>query len=398
LKAKLKYYEFFAGVGMARMGLGSGWQCLFANDCDDRKYRSYADNWAGEHFDKRDVAVITAADLPGLADLAWASFPCQDLSQAGAKKGIGNAGGIEATRSGAVWPFLDIVKSLAEKGRHPTLLALENVVGLLNANGGADFRALCIALSEIGYRYGAVVADASHFVPQSRPRVFVIAVRREVPVPRALCTELPHAPWHAPTLLRASAALPATSTNDWIWWAPGSPPEAKKCELTDVVNLGDAAEWNTNEATNRLIGMMSETQLDRLTAAKTAGRPMIGSLYLRMRPLGDGAGGNVQRCEIAFGETLGCLRTPKGGASRPRIIVVNGESVRTRLLSVREAASLMGLDKDFKLPDNYLECFRLIGDGVVPAVVRFLADRILEPLARHSLAFVISGAEWKASA
>ena len=28
------FFEFFAGGGMARAGLGSGWKCLFANDCD----------------------------------------------------------------------------------------------------------------------------------------------------------------------------------------------------------------------------------------------------------------------------------------------------------------------------------------------------------------------------
>lgn len=398
LTASFKYYEFFAGVGMARMGLGDDWQCLFANDCDDLKYASYADNWDGEHFDKRDVALVSAADLIGQADLAWASFPCQDLSQAGAKKGIGDADGLDATRSGAVWPFLNIVKSLADEGRHPTLLALENVTGLLSSNGGNDFQALCSTLSDGGYRYGVVVADASHFVPQSRPRVFVIAVRREVPVPRALRSDLPQAPWHPPTLLRASAALPEKNASDWIWWSPGLPPGQRVRELVDIVDVSDAADWNSAEATSRLIGLMSDTQLERLAAAKTAGRPMIGSLYLRMRPSREGGGGNVQRCEIAFGDTLGCLRTPKGGASRPRIIVVDGESVRTRLLSVREAASLMGLPDEFKLPETYNECFKLIGDGVVPSVVRFLADRILEPLAQHSSAFVSLIGERKTSA
>jgi DNA (cytosine-5)-methyltransferase 1 len=29
---KLTFYEFFAGGGMARAGLGEDWQCLFAND------------------------------------------------------------------------------------------------------------------------------------------------------------------------------------------------------------------------------------------------------------------------------------------------------------------------------------------------------------------------------
>lgn len=379
---KLKYYEFFAGVGMARAGLGGDWQCLFANDSDQLKRQSYSDNWAGEAFDSRDVAEVETTDLDGMADLAWASFPCQDLSQAGSKAGIGEADGTSVTRSGAVWPFLRIIRGLAEEGRHPVLLALENVVGLLSANSGNDFRSLCGALNEIGYRFGAIVADASHFVPQSRPRVFIVAIRREVPIPTALQAELPQSPWHPKTLLRARAGLSVEDMAAWVWWSPGAPPPQKDFELEDIVDLSEDADWNTEEATQRLIGMMSELQLNRLAAAKAEARPMIGSLYLRMRPNGDGR--NVQRAEIAFGATLGCLRTPKGGASRPRIIVVEGERVRTRLLTVVEAARLMGLEENFALPGTYHDCFRLIGDGVVPAVVRFLADRLLGPLAKHA--------------
>ena len=392
---KLSYYEFFAGVGMARLGLGDGWRCSFANDCDPLKTSSYSDNWTCERFDVRDVHDVRSTDLDGLVDLAWASFPCQDLSQAGSKAGLGQASEATSTRSGAVWPFLQIIRGLAAQRRHPTLLALENVVGLLNANAGNDFRALCSALTEIGYRFGAVVADASHFVPQSRPRVFIIAVRSEVPIPASLQTELPQSPWHSQTLLRARAALEPQDAANWVWWSPGAPPDEKEFELEDIVNLGDDAEWNSDEATARLIGMMSASHLDRLEKAKACGKPVIGSLYLRMRP--NGSAGNVQRAEIAFGSTLGCLRTPKGGASRPRIIVVEGERVRTRLLSVGEAALLMGLGKEFILPATYHECFRLIGDGVVPSVVRFLAARILEPLAIHAKSFVFA-ADQKASA
>lgn len=383
---KLKYYEFFAGVGMARAGLGEAWQCLFANDSDPLKRQSYSDNWSSEDFDPRDVAEVETTDLVGMADLAWASFPCQDLSQAGSKAGIGEADGVSATRSGAVWPFLRIIHGLAAEGRHPVLLALENVVGLLNANGGTDFRSICSALTEIGYRFGAIVADASYFVPQSRPRVFIVAVRREVPIPASLQAELPQAPWHPQTLLRARARLSTEDAAGWVWWAPGGAPPKKDFELEDIIDLSDDADWNTDEATQRLIGMMSASHLDRLAAAKAEARPMIGSLYLRMRP--NGGGRNVQRAEIAFGATLGCLRTPKGGASRPRIIVVEGERVRTRLLSVAEASLLMGLDEGFLLPKTYHECFRLIGDGVVPAVVRFLSDRLLDPLANHAKGFV----------
>ncbi|WP_448204336.1 DNA cytosine methyltransferase [Azospirillum sp. sgz302134] len=132
--------------------------------------------------------------------------------------------------------------------------------------------------------------------------------------------------------------------------------------------------------------MMSAPHVARLEEAKKDGGTKIGSLYLRMRPE---KGKNVQRAEISFGATLGCLRTPKGGASRPRIIVVQGENVKTRLLSAREAARLMGLSPDYPLPDNYQHAFQLIGDGVATPVVRFLADRLIEPLAcaaRYELA------------
>jgi DNA (cytosine-5)-methyltransferase 1 len=395
---KLKYYEFFAGVGMARYGLGDGWKCVFANDCDKLKQISYASNWVDDHFDGRDVAQIAVSDLQGLVDLAWASFPCQDLSQAGSKAGIGKADSDteDVTRSGAVWPFLRIIRGLAAGGRHPALLALENVVGLLNVNGGADFRSLCAALSEIGYKFGAVVADAAHFVPQSRPRVFLIAVRREVPIPSALLAGSPESPWHPQTLLRARSGLSAIDADNWVWWSPGKPPVAKEFELAEIIDLSDDADWNADAATVRLIGMMSQSHLGRLAEAKTQGGVVIGSLYLRMRP--NGKEGNIQRAEIAFGSALGCLRTPKGGASRPRIIVVDGDRVRTRLLSVGEAAMLMGLGENFILPKTYHEGFRLIGDGVVPAVVRFLADRLLEPLAVHARAFVTAGTDWQASA
>ncbi len=39
------FFEFFAGGGMARAGLGSGWKCLFANDFDRKKGVTYQLNW-----------------------------------------------------------------------------------------------------------------------------------------------------------------------------------------------------------------------------------------------------------------------------------------------------------------------------------------------------------------
>jgi DNA (cytosine-5)-methyltransferase 1 len=75
--ASFSFYEFFAGGGMARAGLGAGWSCLFANDFDPMKARVYEDNWGSGDMRCEDVAKVSVADLPGSPDLVWASFPCQ---------------------------------------------------------------------------------------------------------------------------------------------------------------------------------------------------------------------------------------------------------------------------------------------------------------------------------
>ena len=265
------------------------------------------------------------------------------------------------------------------EGTHPAVIALENVTGLLTSNSGRDFIVICEALAKLGYNFGAVIVDAKHFVPQSRPRVFLIASRDDLPLPPRLACEAPTRPWHSTGVVNAQASLPPDLGGRWRWWSLGETPELEVDALQRAIDLSEDAMWNTPEETKRLLAMMPETHRARLAEAKRAGKPMIGSLYLRMRPA---SCGNVQCAEIAFSSTLGCLRTPRGGASRPRIIVVEGERVRTRLLSPREAAGLMGLPGDHPLPANYQHAFQLIGDGVVVPVVRFIGQTLIEPLAQ----------------
>lgn len=381
MRREFGFYEFFAGGGMAKAGLGDGWECLYANDRDALKAKVYAANWGAAHFDNRDISEVSARDLPETADLAWASFPCQDLSVAGPGLGIGLADGSKGTRSGALWPFLDLMADLKRRQRQPPLIVLENVVGLLTLEGGKDFAAICDSLSRLDYRFGAVVIDARNFVAQSRPRVFIVAVKRDVNVPRALQADEPTKEWHTRTLLKAFNGLDARLQREWIWWDLREAPRLTAASLRKVIQENDV-DWNTQSETSRLISLMAPTHRNRLKEAKKVGTLQIGSLYLRMRRE-DGI--NRQRAEITFAPTLGCLRTPRGGASRPRIIVVKDGVVRTRLLTPHEAARLMGLPRQYKLPEVYHHAFKIIGDGVVVPVVRFLAERLLEPLVLSSL-------------
>ena len=374
---KFSFFEFFAGGGMARAGLDDQWNCLFANDKDRVKASTYIRNWGDSHFDSRDIREIQISDLSGDSDLAWASFPCQDLSVAGNGLGIGVSGTEGFTRSGALWPFLDLIDKLRQESRQPPLLVLENVVGLLTLERGRDFAAICLRLGELGYRYGAVIIDTKHFLPQSRPRVFIIAIRSDLSIPRKLYNDVATTSWHTPTLLRTYESLPYQVQENWIWWDLGPAPLLKENALESIIQL-EGCEWHAPEETKRITNMMAPIHLARLEQAKYRDSVTVGSLYLRMRREG---GINKQRAEITFSPILGCLRTPRGGGSRPRIIAAGCGEVRTRLLSAKEAAALMGLSETYVLPELYQHAFKVIGDGVAVPPVRFLADRLLEPLA-----------------
>jgi DNA (cytosine-5)-methyltransferase 1 len=156
-------------------------------------------------------------------------------------------------------------------------------------------------------------------------------------------------------------------------------PAKRESTFADVIeNIPQGVEWHTAEETRRLLGMMSAVNLQKVENAKRAGRRMIGGIYKRIRL--DEHGRKAQRAEVRFDDVAGCLRTPVGGSSRQFILVVDGNNVRSRLLSPREAARLMGLPEKYKLPEKYNEAYHIAGDGVAVPVVRFLAAHILEPV------------------
>ncbi len=370
-KAIGTFYEFFAGGGMARAGLGSHWRCVFANDFDHKKSAVYRDNWGDDILQTEDIRRIEASDLPAQADLAWASFPCQDLSLAG------GGAGLKGDRSGTFWPFWSLMGDLVNEGRPPRMVVLENVCGALTSHQGKDFAAIGAALCKAGYRYGALVIDAALFTPQSRPRLFVVAVREDEPPPAALMSDCPMDPWHTRAVQMAHKNLSRAAKNHWVWWRLPTPPP-RTTELADHIEDQPAGvDWHSTDETRRILDMMSEVNQVKVDEAKNAGRRIVGAVYKRTRR--DKFGRKAQRAEVRFDGVAGCLRTPAGGSSRQSIMLVHGETVKTRLLSAREAARLMGLPDTYRLPQRYNEAYHLAGDGIVVPVVRHLAAHLLEP-------------------
>lgn len=366
------YYEFFAGGGMARAGLGAEWKCLFANDFDAKKVEAYAANWGRGEIKYGDIYDLKPTDFPGEPDLAWGSFPCQDLSLAGSGAGLSGA------RSEAFWGFWQAVDALRQERRAPKLLVLENVVGALTSNGGKDFREICRALHLLDYVFGALVMDAIHFLPQSRPRLFIVAMRKGLLGSEKLTSETPDTIWSNAALRRAVESLSTDLRKAWRWWKV-SAPAMSNVRLEELIEDQPAdAPWHSAAETAKFLAMMSASNREKVSRARRSGKRVVGAIYRRTRH--DENGVKVQRAEVRFDGIAGCLRTPGGGSSRQFIMVVEGDMIRTRLLSGREAARLMGLPDDYQLPSSYNDAYHLMGDGLAVPVVRHLAQFLLSPL------------------
>lgn len=366
------FYEFFAGGGMARAGLGKGWNCLFANDFDHKKAASYRLNWGAGPLHVGDVAKVEIDQMEGAADLAWASFPCQDLSLAG------GGAGLKGERSGTFWPFWELMGELEAEGRAPNIIALENVCGTLASHGGKDFAAIGEAFAGRGYRFGAIVVDAALFVPQSRPRLFIIGVKEDYDIPSDLIADEPVGAFHTKQLITAQSKLAPNVSKKWVWWKLPV-PRARKSTFVDLLdNPKDQSAWHTPAETKALLDMMSPLNMAKVKKAQQSGKLAVGCVYKRTRR--NAQDDKVQRAEVRFDGVSGCLRTPAGGSSRQVIVIVEGKKIRSRLITARETARLMGLKDSYKLPDSYNDAYHLTGDGVAVPVVRHIAKYILEPV------------------
>ncbi|MBC7369808.1 MAG: DNA cytosine methyltransferase [Undibacterium sp.] len=363
-----RFLEFFAGGGMARAGLAPDWNSVWANDFSPEKASAYRKNWGGGELHVGDVAAVNLLSLPS-ADMVWGSFPCQDLSQAGGQSGIGNAHDETFTRSGSFWPFWRLVARMS-----PPMVVLENVEGALRANGGADFRALCSALSQARYLFGPLILDAVHWLPQSRKRLFIVAVREDVPIPNHMMALLPDAFCHPKAVEEAYASLSAEVSEKWIWWSV-CPPCVDRPRVESLIGDADQwVDWDSSEKTGYILSLMNPLHRKKVRDAQRLNRRVVGFAYRRTRA-------GRQRAEVRFDGVAGCLRTAGGGSSKQIVVEVNGETVRTRLLSPREAARLQGLPDTYWLPPDYNEAYDLVGDGLSVPVVRFLGQQLLTPLA-----------------
>ena len=262
-----RFAEFFAGIGLVREAIEPlGWECVFANDIAPEKAEMYTSRFGGHHLRVADVNDLTLSDLPDSLDLLTAGFPCIDLSLAGNRRGLAG------DHSGAVWPFLDLAGEICRERGAPAALLFENVTGLLTSHGGDDLRDICARVGELGYLLDIVVVNARWFVPQSRPRLFVIAVREDL-LEKPLPPTNEPAPIRPPTVRRFQAAhrdLPLFESP-----LPDLPPK-RKGTLASILQSEprDGYDWWPQEQVDALVeGMMPahRARVDELLCGERGG-------------------------------------------------------------------------------------------------------------------------------
>ncbi|HEX7634335.1 MAG TPA: DNA cytosine methyltransferase [Noviherbaspirillum sp.] len=344
------YLEFFAGSGLVAHAMKSYFRAIWANDICEKKAAVYCANHGSKHFHCDSIANVKGGDLP-TASLSWASFPCQDLSLAGL------IAGIDGERSGLVWEWLRVMDEMKEA---PPLLVAENVTGLVSVDGGSQYRMLHEALHSRGYLVGAMQLDAGYWVPQSRPRVFVVAVKKTIRVPASLLAD-------GPTWAHSRAVITAAKNLDgWLWWNLPV-PTPRKTTLSDIIEWD--AECDDAQTSARNIALIPPHHRKLLNNPSV----IVAPGYKRTRAVG-------QVLELRFDGIAGCLRTPRGGSSRQFLVLKRGNHLATRLLTVRETARLMGAPESFKLPGTYNDGYKAMGDAVAVPCARYLAKHLLAPL------------------
>jgi len=356
--------EFFAGIGLMRMGLEqAGWKVVWANDIDEDKMKMYQGHFADDeaHFHLGDVHTIAPDDIPSVV-LATASFPCNDLSLAGARRGLAGQ------NSSAFWGFVNAIKGMGN--RRPPLVMLENVAGFLTSNDGNDFRDACLALNELGYAVDAFIIDAALFVPQSRQRLFLVGKRE-----KRKAAQIAEPPSFYESQCRPFALADFILWHPEIRWSLGNLPSIakKKTGLADILEdlPANSACWWSRQRAEYLLNQMSDkhrTIADRMIVGKET---TYGTVFRRVRH-------GRSMAELRTDGIAGCLRTPRGGSGRQILFAAGRGRYAVRLLTPKECACLMGAD-DFQITVPMNQALFGFGDAVCVPVIRWIADNYLTP-------------------
>lgn len=354
--------EFFSGIGLARSGMQeAGIKTVWANDIDATKCALYGAQWGVSDLHCMNVFDVDPHDVPA-ADIAWASSPCTDLSLAGKRSGL-----VEGRESNAFFGFTDVIAGMGD--RKPQALILENVCGLASSHDGMDFRKVVETFNELGYSVDALELNARRWLPQSRPRMFVIGLLH------------PLAGGDLDSSLRPDKMAWIHSDESLITHITplGDIPELKASGFTKLAEklADDDPRWWNDVRVGKFISSLSETQRSRFDHLVTSKKVVARTAYRRTR-------GGAPVWELRDDDIAGCLRTARGGSSKQAVAFLGGGKVRVRWMTALEYAKLQGAAKFNIAGFTESQVHYAFGDAVaVPAVSWLMRAAVLPALNAH---------------
>jgi DNA (cytosine-5)-methyltransferase 1 len=268
---------------------------------------------------------------------------------------------LDRTHSSTFWEFTRVMDEMEDA--RPGVVVLENVVGLATSHGGADLRAAIAELNRLGYSVDVLTLDARRFVPQSRPRLFLVGAMEppeEDPAEEnVLRPDWLQKPFNDPDLRTHRALLP-------------EPPPMLKDGLSELAEAmePDDSRWWDELRTKAFMAELSPVNLARIEDLRRSTEPTYRTAYRRTRQ-------GKPSWEIRPDDIAGCLRTARGGSSKQAVVQARDGVIRVRWMTPREYAQLMGAD-EFNLDGlRNIQALCGFGDAVCVPVVAWLAEHYL---------------------
>jgi DNA (cytosine-5)-methyltransferase 1 len=360
---RLTALEFFSGIGLARAGMEkAGIETVWANDIDKAKCALYEAQWGEKELTCQDIFSVKADSVP-TADIAWASSPCTDLSLAGKRMGL-----VEGRESSAFFGFVNILEKMGD--RKPKAIILENVCGLASSHQGADYRAVVESFNQLGYSVDSFELNARRWLPQSRPRMFVVGLQKPISGGKIDSSIRPdrlawiHFDDSLETHVTPIDAIPELKMSGFT-------------NLAEVLDDSDSRWWNEDRV-GKFTASMSVGQHDRLNKLIHSADTVARTAYRRTR-------NGKPVWELRGDDIAGCLRTARGGSSKQAVAFLGKGRIRIRWMTGKEYAALQGA-QDFKL-DSFSESQiqYAFGDAVAVPAVEWLMKNAVIPALRVEL-------------
>ena len=364
--------EYFAGVGGVSVGLNY-FNTIWANDISPLKQSTFLANHPEVEFVCKDLNLMAPNELP-TSTLASVTLPCTNTSCAGDRTGL------LGVKSGVIYRWIELIRKKGGSKNH-NLTLLENPTGLIARNKGKDLSDLVGELNALGYAANLMVVDAKHFVPQSRPRIFISCFDKAIADKHlrrlSSVSDIPDCKEKYPNPLKKWIGdnlhldLIAIDT---------APFPVRTLQLEDIIDLeiNNGKDWATNAFKNELVSNLVGVQLERFTKLVNSPEMTVSTIARRGRKDEFGVGFNAT--EISLSGLAPAQRPYSGGSSRCWILVAGKGQYNFKVVTARESARLMGFPDSFILPENDKEAYQCTGDSVCPQAVTWVEDNIFKPI------------------